>query len=187
MRGLRSALAFAAFLAGALAAQAQVTVSHYGFDFPLKIGALIRGDVTNFEKDNPGVGYGIRYAAAGTRVDIFVYDLGKRSISSDIFHADQKQEFESSVQAVHRAKERGLYRDVKEGREFESPAAKNPFFRCKAFVIDRGEGRLEDSAICLGAQNDKFFKVRISFTPPAGQIPERSDKLLRDIARAVKF
>jgi len=188
MRGLRVTLAIAALLSFVFAAQAQETVSYYSFSFPLKIGQLTRGDVTNFEKTNPGVGYGIRYTADGIRVDIFVYDLGKRSISWDVFHEDQKEEFETSIKAVHRAKERGLYRDVKEGQEFETPAVKNPFFRCKVLTIDRGEGRVEDSVLCLGARDDKFFKTRIAFVPHGGpNIVDRADKLMREIARAVKF
>lgn len=186
MRGLRTLFAAAALFV-AFCAQAQETVSYYGFGFPLKIGALTRGDVTNFEKDSPGLGYGIRYGAEGLRVDIYVYKLGKRSISSDVLHADQQEEFASAVSDIHRAKERGIYRSVKEGGEFESPAVKNPFFRCKAFVIDRGEGRLEDSALCLGAQNDTFFKIRIGMRPPGPNVPARADRLLREIARAVRF
>lgn len=187
MRGLRSILAIAALLAFAATTRAQETVSYYGFDFPLRIGALTRGDVTNFEKDNPGLGYGVRYSGQGVRADIFVYNLGKRSISWDVFHPDQKQELANAIRDVHRAKERGLYRAVKEGEEFESPAVKNPFFRCKAFVIDRGEGRVEDSALCLGAQNNTFFKIRIGMMPPGAHIQQRADKLLREIAAAVRF
>lgn len=187
MRRLRALLAIATLLSLAITARAQETVSYYGFSFPPKIGELTRGDVTEFEKKNPGLGYGIRYSAEGIRADIFVYNLGKRSISWDVFHADQKQEFENAIRDVHRAKERGLYRDVKEGREFESPTVKNPFFWCKAFVIDRGEGRVEDSALCLGAQNNTFVKIRIGMTPPGSDIPARADKLLREIARGMKF
>jgi hypothetical protein len=187
MRGLRALLATAALLSFAGAAQAQETVSYYGFSFPLKIGALTRGEVADFEKSSPGVGYGIRYAAEEVRVDIFVYDLGKRSISWDVFSADQKEEFQASIAAVHRAKQRGLYRDVKEGQEFETPAVKNPFFRCKVLVIDRGEGKVEDSVLCLGAQNDKFFKTRIAFIPQGPNVLERADKLMREIGRAAKF
>jgi hypothetical protein len=187
MRGLRFLLAAATLFSFAIAAPAQEAVSYYGFSFPLKIGPLSRGDVTNFEKDHRGGGYGVRYAADGIRVDIFVYDLGKRSISWDVFSSDQKEEFEMSIKSIHRAKERGLYRDVKEGREFETPAVKNPFFRCKVLVVDRGEGRVEDSVLCLGAQNDKFFKTRIAFAPGSPNLVERADKLMREIARATNF
>jgi hypothetical protein len=186
MRGMKRLL-FVAALLFSLPASAQETVSYFGFDFPLKIGALTRGDVTNFEKDSPGLGYGIRYTAPGQRVDIFVYSLGQRRIDDDVFSPEQKTELANAVADVHRAKDRGLYRNVTEGAEFESPAVKNPFFRCRAFIIDRGEGRIEDSVLCLGARNDKFFKIRIALTPPAPGIAERADALLRQIGRAVKF
>lgn len=185
---MRILAALAAIAFFSLAAHAQEpAVSRFGFDFPLRIGELIRGDVTDFEKTNPGLGYGIRYAARGMRVDIFVYDLGKRLISEDVFSADLKNEFANAVRDVHRAQEKGFYRTVKDGREFESPAVKNPFFLCKEFRIDRGQGPVEDSALCLGARNNKFFKVRISLTPAAPNLPDRADKLLREIALAVKF
>jgi hypothetical protein len=186
MRGLRKLIA-AALLSFTSGVQAQEVVSFYGLSFPPQIGALTRAETTNFEKDTPGVGYGIRYTAEATRVDIFVYDLGKRSISWDVFHPDQKEEFQTSIQAIHRAKDRGLYRSVKEGEEFETPAVKNPFFRCKVLIIDRGEGRVEDSVLCLGARNDKFFKTRIAFTSPGSNIVERADKIMREISRATKF
>lgn len=190
MRGLKRLLALAALLSLVIVAQAskaQEAVSYYGFNFPQKIGALTQAGVTNFEKDNPGLGYGIRYSGEGVRVDIFVYNLRKSSISWDVFHADQKQEFNNAVRDVHRAKERGIYKNVTEGKEFESPAVKNPFFWCKNFVIDRGEGRVEDSAICLGARNNTFFKTRISFSSPIQGTAERVDMLMREISRAVKF
>lgn len=188
MRGLRRLLATAALLSFAIGAQAQESVSYYGFSFPPRIGELTRGDITDFEKTSRGAGYGIRYTGEGIRVDLFVYDLGKSSVSWNVFHKDQQTEFEESIRAVHRAKERGIYRDVKEGEEFETPAVKNPFFRCKAFVLDRGQGRTEDSVLCLGGRNEKFFKARIAFIPGGGaNVADRSDKLMREISRATKF
>lgn len=191
MRGLRVFLALAALIVFTFPAERtfaqDAAVSYYGFNFPPRIGPLTRGEITDFEKTTAGLGYGIRYTGEGLRVDIFVYNLRKSSISWDVFHADQKQEFENAVRDVHRAKERGLYRDVKDGKEFESPAVKNPFFWCKAFVIDRGEGRVEDSALCLGARNNTFMKIRIGMTPPGSDIPDKADKLLREISRAIKF
>jgi hypothetical protein len=188
MRSLRILLAAAALLSFAITARAQEAVSYYGFSFPLKIGALTRGDVTEFEKTSRGAGYGIRYIGEGVRVDVFVYDLGKSSISWDVFHKDQQTEFEESIRAVHRAKDRGIYRDVREGQEFETPAVKNPFFRCKAFLLDRGEGRTEDSVLCLGGRNEKYFKARIAFIPGGGaNVVDRADKLMREISRATKF
>lgn len=188
MRGVRTLIATAALLSLTIAAQAQESVSYYGFSFPQKIGELTRSEVTDFESKSRGAGYGIRYTGEGMRVDIFVYDLGKRSISWDVFHPDQKQEFEESIRAVHRAKDRGIYRDVTEGEVFETPAVKNPFFRCKIFVLDRGEGRSEDSVLCLGAQNDKFFKTRIAFIPGGGpNVVDRADRLMREVGRAAKF
>jgi hypothetical protein len=186
MRGMKRLL-FIAVLLLSFPASAQETVSYFGFDFPLRIGPLTRGDVTNFEKDNPGLGYGIRYAAPGQRVDIFVYSLGKRRIDDNVFSLDQSEELGRAIGDVHRAKERGLYRNVTEGAEFESPAVKSPFFLCRSFVIDRGEGRIEDSVLCLGARNDKFFKVRLGLTPSAPGVSKRADALLRQIARAVNF
>jgi hypothetical protein len=187
MRGLRTLLAAAALLSFAIAVQAQEAVSYYGLNFPPKIGALTQRGVTNFEKDNPGLGYGIRYGGEGVRLDIFVYNLRRTSISWDVFHADQKQEFANAVRDVHRAKERGIYRSIKEGDEFESPAVKNPFFWCKAFVLERGDGEVEDSAVCLGARNNAFVKIRLGMTPPGADFPRRADMLLREISRATKF
>lgn len=186
MRGVRFLAALAAIAFFPLSSHAQeAAVSRFGFDFPLRIGVLTRGDVTDFEKTSAGLGYGVRYLAPGARVDLFVYDLGKRSLSPEIFSSDQKEEFANAVRDVHRARENGYYRSVKDGREFEYPA-KNPVFRCKMFVIDRGKGRIENSALCLGAQNNKFFKVRIALVP-APDFPDRTAKLLLEIARAVKF
>lgn len=187
MRGLRTLLATAALISFAITAQAQDAVSYYGFSFPSQIGAMERKNVTDFEKTNPGVGYGISYVGDGAFVDIFVYDLGKRSISWDVFHADQREELEASIRAIYRTKEAGRYRDVKDGEEFESPAVKNPFFRCKAFVIEHANGLVRDSVICLGAQNNKFFKARITYAERQSNVAERSDKLMREISRATKF
>ncbi len=187
MRGLRIAFAVAALFSFAASARAQEAVSYYGFSFPQKIGELTRGKVTDLEKTHPGIGYGIQYAGAGARIDIFVYDLGRKTISWDVFAREQKEEFAASIKSVHLAQQRGIYRKVEERDEFETPAVKNPFFRCKAFVIERNDSRVEDSVLCLGGRNEKFFKVRITFSERSKNVADRADKLMREIARATKF
>lgn len=187
MRGLPILIASAALLSLTIVATAQETVTYYGFSFPPSIGGMTRGKITEFEKTHPGIGYGISYAGESTRIDIFVYDLGRKSVSWDVFSKDQKDEFDASVRTIHLAKERGIYRNLVEREEFETPAVKNPFFRCKAFSIERGEGRIEGSVMCLGGRNDKFFKTRITFSNEVQDIADRSDKIMREISRATKF
>ncbi len=187
MRGLRTLLATAALLSLTIVAHAQDAITYFGFSFPPSIGGMTRGKVTEFEKTHPGIGYGISYAGESTRIDIFVYDLGRKSVSWDVFAKDQRDEFETSVRTIHLAKQRGIYRNVEEREEFETPAVKNPFFRCKSFAIERGEGRIEDSVMCLGGRNDKFFKTRITFSAPGPNVADRADKIMREISRATKF
>jgi hypothetical protein len=178
---------FIAALILSLPAHAQETVSYFGFDFPLRIGVLTRGDVTNYERDMPGLGYGVRYDAPGQRLEIFVYSRGKRRIDPDILSLDQKTEFEHVIAEVRDAKTRGVYRNAIENAEFESPAVKNPFFRCRVFLMEYTSGPIQERVICLGARNNSFVHIAIAFGPSTPGVALRADAMLRQVGRALNF
>jgi hypothetical protein len=186
LRGIKRVLFIAALLLS-LPAHAQETVSYFGFDFPLRIGVLTRGEVTNYEKDMPGLGYGIDYDAPGQRVSIHVYTARKRQIDSDINSVDQKTEFANLYTELQDAKTRGIFLNLIEGEQFESPAVKNPFFRCGAFIIDHGAGRVSDRVVCLGGRNNKFVHVAIWFGLKTPGVALRTDAVLREVGRALNF
>jgi hypothetical protein len=177
-------LGFAILLAPAAA---QEIVNFYGFRFPEKIGVLTRTNITDFEKQAPGYGHGIRYSAAPfARLDIFVYDKRLPKISDDVYSAEHKKEFLEAEAELQRAKQRGLYKDVVAGAAFEVPDVTRPFFSCRMFRITRDSGD-EDSALCLGARNNKFFKIRLSFAALSPDAMNVAKGLVREVGNAVDF
>ncbi|HMN50951.1 MAG TPA: hypothetical protein PKB01_02690 [Xanthobacteraceae bacterium] len=186
-RAFVAALAFAALAAASVSASAQEVVNVFGFRFEDSLGTLKRINVTDFEKTRPGFGYGVRYAAAGHRADIFVYDRGRKEISADIRSEEQRQEFTIAGREIQLARQSGIYSEGKEGERFEYPAAKAPFFSCQRFTITRKDGGQEDSVLCLGARNNKFVKIRIAFSPPSASSVAVAEGLLAQIARMTNF
>ena len=69
---------------------------------PEAVGDLKKTQMTDFEKDNPGLGYSVRYEAGYLRLTVFIFDAGYPTIGQDIARAY----FDGAVQDVATAAQR---------------------------------------------------------------------------------
>src|SRR5262245_36296278 len=65
---------------GSLKAQPKVVTNN--FLLPQSIWEFRRGDVTDYESRQAGLGFGVAYFRQGWRADVYIYDMGKKSIPS---------------------------------------------------------------------------------------------------------
>jgi hypothetical protein len=147
----------------------------YGLSIPDWVGSLVYKETVDFESKSPGLGYALRFSGQpGWLVDVYLYDVGLKSIPSDIESDVVKAQFAQAKGDVFELGKRGTYADVKDAGDFTVPATGKPRFVCTSFSYKRGD-RIDvevDSFLCLTAWNNKFVKLRM--TGPKGSI-SRSD------------
>ena len=86
MRGARAGiLAVVAVLLLAATAFAQMKLQVvYGLSIPDRVGSLVYARTIDFESKSPGLGYALRFGGQpGWMVDVYLYDLGLKTIPSD--------------------------------------------------------------------------------------------------------
>lgn len=147
----------------------------YGLSIPDRVGSLFYGRTIDFESKSPGLGYALRFGGQpGWMVDVYLYDLGLKSISADAESDVMKNELARARGDVFELGKRGTYANVTDKGDFTVPAAGKPRFICSSFSYRRGE-RVDidvESYLCLSSWSNKFVKVRM--TAPKGTL-SRSD------------
>jgi len=144
------------------AATAQTQVEYFSLSFPAQVAGFARGSSHDFVTRNPGLGYGVKYARGIVYADIYIYDLGRKSIPEDPKSAIVRAQYEQAEGDIFAQQKSGRYRNVtlrsryavRDGRQRER-------MTCGTFTLTR-RGRTHDSYLCVTSLNDKFVKFRIS-------------------------
>lgn len=177
MRRVRACLlAIAAVALTAATALAQErTKNVYGLSIPDRVGSLTYRQSVDFESKNPGLGTALRFSGpTGWLVDVYIYDLGLKTIPADPESDVIKSQLAQARGDVYELAKRGTYANVADKGDFSVPETGKPRFVCLSFSYQRGD-RVDvavDSFLCLTSWRDKFVKLRM--TGPKGSI-ERSD------------
>jgi hypothetical protein len=173
-------LAAVAVLVSAAAAPAQETTREkskavYGLSIPDRVGSLDYRQTIDFESKAPGLGYGLRFTGPpGWMADVYLYDLGLKTIPADAGSDVIKQQLGQARNEVFALGQRGAYAKVSGKGDFAIPETGKARFICTSFGYFRGD-RVDievDSFLCLSSWNNKFVKIRM--TGPKGTI-SRSD------------
>jgi len=69
------AMTAAVLLLGAVATAGAAALTLFGLTFPERVADATLGSSRDFETENPGLGYGVRYEKPGWGIDMFIYDL----------------------------------------------------------------------------------------------------------------
>jgi hypothetical protein len=149
-------------LIAALAAPASAQAPQYfGLTFPDKVAGFPRGAVVDFEKDHPGLGYGVHYDITGWIVTVFIYDNGIKNIPDSLTAETVTAQFAQARGDIYTnmANRKGKAED--KGRfEIASPDKKARFI-CGAYLLTEN-GRQLDSYLCLTTWHGLFVKYRLS-------------------------
>jgi hypothetical protein len=166
----------AVLLSAAAFAQAKLQVV-YGLSIPDRVGSLVYARSIDFESKSRGLGYALRFGGKpGWMVDVYLYDLGQRTIPADIESDVIRNQLAQARGDVFELGKRGTYADVTDKGDFTVPVTGKPSFICSSFSYLRGE-RVDidvESYLCLSSWNNKFVKVRM--TAPKGTM-SRSDAM----------
>ena len=160
-RGFTAMMA-AVLVLGAVAA-AHAAVTYFGLTFPDRVGGAERGSTRDFEATNPGLGYGVKYDKPGWAIDVFIYDLGRASISDDVGSDVLKAQIEQAQGDIFEQQTRGAYTDVKvTGSYVIKDNRGRGRFLCEGFSYVRQPEGSVDSFLCLAGWNNKFVKFRLT-------------------------
>jgi len=164
----------AALVLGAVAA-GNAAVTYFGLAFPDRVGGATLGSVTDFEKDHPGGGYGVRYLRQGWVIDVYIYDAGVKSIPTDVESDIVKNELRSAQRGIYAAQAKGVYSEVKGiGGSVIKDEQGRPRFSCVYFTLMRQNTGTADSYTCLTGWNKKFVKFRLTTAQNPGSSGELS-------------
>jgi hypothetical protein len=170
------AIAVAAALSCGAAAGAERAVLDKNFKLPASLAGFSKGEVTDFESKKPGLGQSVNYVRSGWRADIYIYDMGLKSIPSGPKNAVVVKQLEQAKQDIYSIQKAGHYSGVEMKGAFEiKNAAGKPAFNCVSLQLVRKDMGASDSYLCMTGAANKFVKVRLSTaqSPAADEIAKR--------------
>src|SRR5580658_7623305 len=99
----------ASLLVGTPGALAQTTTTLLGVPVPDRVSGLPHEAPTDFETDQPGMGYGVRFPRPDWTIDIYIYDLKMKSIPDDPASAAVQAGLQEAKDEIVNTEKRGDY------------------------------------------------------------------------------
>ena len=152
----------------------------YAFSFPDRFFFIPKGSVTDFEKDQPGLGYSVGYSDIGVTLTFYVYDMGETNIPEGTDSGIVQDAFMNAAYEILGAASAGYYELVSIEDGIVIDIGDYPFWFTQADLIM--EGRHKDSYIYVTGFNGKILKLRMTIDHEAY---EGSDTLRNDIETAI--
>jgi len=160
-------------------------ITIYGLVFPDRIAGATRGDVKDFERSSPGLGWGVKYLLPEWMIDIYVYDLQQRSIPEGSDSAVVMSQLGKAKGDIIELEKQGTYRNVSlKGDYTIRDAHDRPRLACAAFTYTRQQTVNVDSFLCLTGWGGKFIKFRMT-TPAHNTSAEESRRFLGDCVQVL--
>lgn len=165
---LATCIGIAAATASAAFAQARPD-----YQFPQKIGPAELIGVEDFEAKDPGMGKAGRYKFQGWTMGVYVYDKKRSDIAPASNPAQAKAELDTAAGELIEVKRLGHYTRLDEGTAFAIPPTQ-PIFWCRAFTAQlaakagAAQQPAFDTYTCVTTSKQRFVKLRITSTTPAG-------------------
>ncbi len=155
--------AFAVAIALGATAASRAAVTYFGLTFPDRVAGATLGPVTDFEKDHPGLGYGVRYQQQGWAIDVYIYDDGIKPIPDDLGAEVHKKQIDQAQGDIFEMQKSGRYSGVKLTRSHViKDRSGRTRFLCRDFTFAREKTGKVDSYLCLTGWNNKFVKFRLT-------------------------
>jgi len=136
---------------------------YFGLSFPDSVAGFPRGDVRDFEKDHPGLGYGVKYNKDNTwLVDVFIYDDGFKDLPDSLSADVVVKQFDQARGDIYTNQKNNHGKVQDKGRFTIAGPDKKPRFSCGVYLIETGTHKKIDSFLCLTVWKGKFVKYRLS-------------------------
>jgi len=152
---------------------AHAAVTYFGLTFPDAVAGARLGKVTDFEKTDPGLGYGVRYEKPGWIIDIYLYDDKVGPIPADLDSDVVQRQLKQAQGDIAELQRRGTYANVLLKRSYVlRDAAGQPRFLCADYTFMRKDMGNLDSVLCLTTWNGRFVKFRLTVAEHADSARE---------------
>jgi len=153
----------------AVAGTAKSEATFLGLTFPDQVADADIGPTKDYEGTSPGLGYNVRYVQPGWTMDVFIYDLRRRSIPDNVESEVVKRQLKQAQGDIIELERRGVYAQVDLKRSYLLRDDRGrPRFQCSDFAYVHEKVGAVDSALCLTAWRGKFVKFRLTTARHAG-------------------
>src|SRR5262249_37087564 len=130
--GILAVVAVLVSAAPAFAQEKQKNV--YGLSIPDRVGGLVYARTIDVESKSPGLGSALRFGGKpGWMVDVYLYDLGLKTIPSDAESDVIKNQLAQARGDIFELGKRGTYGNVTDKGDFQVPESRTPGFICPSF------------------------------------------------------
>lgn len=149
----------------AVPAVAQAPLKIFDLTIPDQVAGLPHGQLHDYEKTSPGLGYSVDFNRPGWNIDVYVYTLQLSSIPADPMSNEVIQQLEQAKSSILAAEKRGNYANVVVKGDFTiNDVAGRTRFVCSALTYDvtKQSGASADGYICLTSSKNKFLKIRMT-------------------------
>jgi hypothetical protein len=144
-------------------ALAQTTTTLLGVPVPDRVLGLTHTAPNDFETKQPGMGYGLRFARPDWTIDVFIYDLKKKSIPDDPASAAVQAALEEAKGEIVNTEKRGDYVGLTTKGVFTiADIAGRGRFICVEYNYFHKRRAVDlDSYLCLAGARGEFFQIRM--------------------------
>ena len=144
-------------------ALAQTTTTLLGVPVPDRVSGLPHEAPTDFETDQPGMGYGVRFPRPGWTIDIYIYDLKMKSIPDDPASTAVQAAIEEAKGEIVNTAKRGDYAGLtmKDVFTIADTAGRGRFICVEYNYFHKRRAVDLDSYLCLAGARGKFFQIRM--------------------------
>lgn len=178
-------------LVAAQLAFAQATVAAAGgapagpLIVPDSLGGLELSGVTDFEEDDPGLGWGARYQAGAYYSNAYLYTRGRQSISDGALGDDVKAELANAIGDIEEARRKGSYQAVATERSFDVLEGGQSCFAAQILSL-RVDDQFRPSIVAVGGFRSHFVKIRLTWTEAPDDVHQTGAQILQTFCRDLR-
>ena len=137
------------------------TINVEGFYIPATIRGFSRDDgIIDYEKDTPGLGFSIAFSTIIGRATVYIYNLGRNEISSDMSDPVNESQFKDSLSDVYASYNNHEHIDIEFERAY-SFGNDHVEIACGLFSITES-GSVTPSFVYMTVINDYYIKIRLT-------------------------
>lgn len=152
---------------------------------PDTLGGLKLSSITEYEKDNPGFGWGAKYEEGDFYGDAFFYTKGRERIADGADSGEFGPELASALEEIEAARRRGRYQSVTAGRQFDVMADGHDCFVAQSVSL-RVEDETRPSIVAVGGIRNHFVKLRLTWTRPPTDVERAGEQVLESFCRDLR-
>jgi hypothetical protein len=153
----------ASLLLATAGALAQTTTTLLGVPVPDRVSGLPHETPMDFETEQPGMGYGVRFRRPDWTIDTYIYDLKMKSIPDDPASAAVQAALDEAKGEIVNIEKRGDYAGLtmKDVFTIADTAGRGRFICVEYNYFHKRRAVDLDSYLCLAGARGKFFQIRM--------------------------